>query len=88
MQRDDSKREIVMRQIGEAKVRQRGQLALPAQTRHRWGLDEGGLIGWVDLGDCVVLLPGALVQFRKEILANAEWVAARSGSGDPELANQ
>lgn len=77
-----------MSQTGEAKVSERGQLALPAQTRHRWGLDEGGVIGWIDLGDSVLLVPGGLVQLRSEIFANADWVAARSGFGDPELANQ
>jgi bifunctional DNA-binding transcriptional regulator/antitoxin component of YhaV-PrlF toxin-antitoxin module len=35
-----------MTQTGEAKVSDRGQMALPAQTRHRWGLDQGGVIGW------------------------------------------
>jgi hypothetical protein len=37
-----------MAQTGDVKVSNRGQMALPAQTRHRWGLDEGGVIGWVD----------------------------------------
>ena len=49
-----------MTQTGEVKVSERGQMALPAQTRHRWGLDEGGVVGWIDLGDSVVLVPGGL----------------------------
>ena len=77
-----------MTQTGEAKVSDRGQMALPAQTRHRWGLDEGGVIGWIDLGDSVLLIPGGLQQLRNQILAQADWDAARSGFGDPELANQ
>jgi bifunctional DNA-binding transcriptional regulator/antitoxin component of YhaV-PrlF toxin-antitoxin module len=77
-----------MSQTGEVKVSERGQMALPAQTRHRWGLDDGGVIGWIDLGDSVMLVPGGLNKLRKEILANADWSAARSGFGDPELANQ
>ncbi len=47
-----------MRQTGEAKVSERGQMALPAQTRHRWGLDQGGVISWIDMGDTVLLVPG------------------------------
>lgn len=77
-----------MSQTGEVKVSERGQMALPAQARHRWGLDDGGVIGWIDLGDTVMLVPGGLSKLRKEILANADWDAARSGFGDPELVNQ
>ncbi len=77
-----------MTQSGEVKVSERGQMALPAQTRHRWGLDQGGIIGWIDLGDSVLLVPGGLRQVRDEILHNADWNSARSGFGDPELANQ
>ena len=77
-----------MTQSGEVKVSERGQMALPAQTRHRWGLDQGGIIGWIDLGDSVLLVPGGLRQLRKEILQNADWNSSRSGFGDPDLANQ
>jgi bifunctional DNA-binding transcriptional regulator/antitoxin component of YhaV-PrlF toxin-antitoxin module len=77
-----------MTQTGEVKVSERGQMSLPAQTRHRWGLDEGGVVGWIDLGDSVVLVPGGLSKVRDEVLDNADWEAASSGFGDPELANQ
>lgn len=77
-----------MPETGEAKVSDRGQMALPAQTRHRWGLDHGGVIGWIDMGDSVLLVPGGLQQLRDEVLAHADWEAARSGFGDSELANQ
>ena len=73
---------------GEVKVSERGQMALPAQTRHRWGLDQGGLVSWLDLGDAVLLVPGGLHELRDELLAGADWESARSGFGDPELANQ
>jgi bifunctional DNA-binding transcriptional regulator/antitoxin component of YhaV-PrlF toxin-antitoxin module len=75
-------------QTGEAKVSDRGQMALPAQTRHRWGLDQGGVVGWVDLGDSVLLIPGGVQELRAEVLAHADWDGARSGFGDPDLANQ
>lgn len=73
---------------GEVRVSERGQMALPAQARHRWGLDEGGTIGGLDLGDAVLLVPGGVDQLRKELLREADWDSARDGFGDPELANQ
>lgn len=77
-----------MAQTGEVKLSERGQMALPAQARHRWGLDQGGVIGWIDMGDSVLLVPGGLQQVRDELLAHADWEGARSGFGDPELADQ
>jgi hypothetical protein len=77
-----------MARTGEAKVSERGQMALPAQARHRWHLDKGGAVGWVDLGDAVVLIPGGLARLRRELLDHADWEAAKAGFGDPELANQ
>jgi bifunctional DNA-binding transcriptional regulator/antitoxin component of YhaV-PrlF toxin-antitoxin module len=77
-----------MTQRGEAKVSERGQMALPAATRHRWGLDQGGVVGWVDLGDSVLLVPGGLSELRDQLLGGADWDGARSGFGDSELANQ
>jgi bifunctional DNA-binding transcriptional regulator/antitoxin component of YhaV-PrlF toxin-antitoxin module len=77
-----------MPQTGDVKVSARGQMALPAQTRHRWGLDGGGVVGWVDLGDAVVLVPGGVNELTKQLLSSADWDAARAGFGDPDLANQ
>jgi AbrB family looped-hinge helix DNA binding protein len=34
-----------------------GQMSVPAAVRHRWGLDAGGRVTVIDLGDAVVLLP-------------------------------
>lgn len=64
-----------------------GQMSVPAAVRHRWGLDGGGRVTVVDLGDAVVLLPPG---GRQRILAEAltaeqhrEFVASLS---DPDLA--
>ena len=76
-----------MARSGEVKVGGRGQMALPAPIRHRWGLEQGGVVGWVDLGDSVLLVPGGVTQLRNELLAEADWDSARLGFGDPELAN-
>jgi AbrB family looped-hinge helix DNA binding protein len=45
-----------------------GQMSVPAAVRHRWGLDHGGRVTVVDLGDAVILLPP---DGRQHLLANA-----------------
>ena len=45
-----------------------GQMSVPAAVRHRWGLDKGGRVTVVDLGDAVILLPPGGSQ---QLLANA-----------------
>lgn len=77
-----------MAQVGQVKISERGQMALPAQARHRWGLSDGGTVGWLDLGDAVLLVPGQIDELRRELLLNADWESARQGFGDPDLANQ
>jgi len=34
-----------------------GQMSVPTSVGHRWGLDRGGRVTVIDLGDAVVLLP-------------------------------
>jgi hypothetical protein len=75
-----------MAQSGEVRASDRGQMALP-QVRHRWGLDGSGTVGWVDLGDAMLLVPGGIAGLRSELLGRAAWKAARAGFGDPEPAN-
>ncbi len=80
-----------MSRTGDLKVSSRGQMSLPASTRHRWGLDEGGEVGYLDVGDAVVLVPGGVDRLRAALLTavtEADWEAARSGFGDAELANE
>lgn len=45
-----------------------GQMSVPAAVRHRWGLDQGGRVTVVDLGDAVILLPPGA---RQRLLAQA-----------------
>lgn len=55
------------------------------------GLDDGGEVGYLDIGDAVLLVPGGVDQLRAALLdavSDADWEAARSGFGDPELANE
>lgn len=66
-------------------------MSLPASTRHRWGLDEGGDVGYLDVGDAVVIVPGGIDQIRRLLLdavSDADWDEARAGFGDPDLANE
>ena len=76
---------------GKLKVSNRGQMSLPSSARHRWGLDDGGDVGFLDLGDSLLLVPSGLANLRDEILGritDADWVDARRGFGDPELASE
>lgn len=76
---------------GDLKISSRGQMSLPASARHRWGLDEGGDVGYLDLGDAVVLVPGGVDQLRAALIdavSDDIWESARNGFGDPDLADQ
>ncbi len=76
---------------GDVRVSSRGQMSLPAEARHRWGLDGGGELGYVDLGGSILLVPGGVQQLRQELLSAitpAIWRDAAGGFGDPELADQ
>ena len=76
---------------GGLRVSARGQMSLPATARHRWGLDDGGEVGYLDIGDAVVIVPGGLGGVRRTLLdavTLADWAQARAGFGDPDLANE
>ena len=57
-----------MAKSAEFLVSTSGQMSVPAAVRHRWGLDKGGRVTVVDLGDAVILLPPG---GRQQLLANA-----------------
>lgn len=66
-------------------------MSLPSLARHRWGLDEGGDVGYLDLGDAIVIVPGGTAKLRRELLdavTGDDWNRARQGFGDDELANE
>lgn len=44
--------------VVHAKVSNRGQTSLPAELRHRWGIETGGDVAFVDLGEAALILPG------------------------------
>ncbi len=66
-------------------------MSLPAAARRRWGLEGGGSVGYLDIGEAVLLVPGGVEKLRRELLSSVsdqDWEAARAGFGDPELANE
>jgi bifunctional DNA-binding transcriptional regulator/antitoxin component of YhaV-PrlF toxin-antitoxin module len=73
-----------------AKVSHRGQTSLPAELRHRWGIEDGGEIGVIDLGDAALIVPGGVAAARSElrrVLADRYEVGIRA-LDDPDLADQ
>ncbi|MCB1262453.1 MAG: AbrB/MazE/SpoVT family DNA-binding domain-containing protein [Acidimicrobiales bacterium] len=80
-----------MTATGDLRVSSRGQMSLPSSARHRWGLDDGGDVGYLDLGDAIVIVPGGTAELRRELLdsvTDQDWDQARRGFGDDELANE
>jgi bifunctional DNA-binding transcriptional regulator/antitoxin component of YhaV-PrlF toxin-antitoxin module len=79
-----------MSSITTSSVSHRGQTSLPAELRHRWGIDKGGEIGFVDLGDAALILPGGAKVARAEL---ARVLRQRYDDGlatinDPDLIDQ
>jgi AbrB family looped-hinge helix DNA binding protein len=64
-----------------------GQMSVPAAVRHRWGLDNGGRVTVVDLGDAVILLPpGGRQQLLAQALTAKDHLRFVRGLDDPDLA--
>ena len=80
-----------MTNTGEVRVSQRGQMSLPASARHRWGLEDGGDLSFIDVGDAVVLIPEGVDELRRRLIdavTEHEWEQARRGFGDPDLVSE
>ena len=80
-----------MPKTGNLRVSVRGQISLPATARRRWGLDCGGKVGYLDIGNAVLLVPGDVEKLRRELLESVtdqDWQLARAGFGDSDLANE
>jgi bifunctional DNA-binding transcriptional regulator/antitoxin component of YhaV-PrlF toxin-antitoxin module len=78
-----------MTQIVTAKVSQRGQTSLPAELRHRWGIEEGGVVAFIDLGDAALVLPGGIETAKAEVrrvLAVGAYSEGLATVDDPDLA--
>lgn len=80
-----------MASSGELRVSSRGQMSLPAEARRRWGLDAGGGVGYLDLGDAIVVVPGGIEHLRARLIQAVDeetWRSAAAGFGDPDLASE
>ncbi|MXZ52969.1 MAG: hypothetical protein F4Z34_07285 [Acidimicrobiaceae bacterium] len=66
-------------------------MSLPAAARRRWGLQDGGDVAYLDLGDAVLLVAGRVESLRRELfesLTDEDWEQARTGFGDTDLATE
>jgi hypothetical protein len=79
-----------MEMTGELRVSARGQMSLPAVARRRWRLDDGGEVGYLDLGDAVLIVP-EIRRLRRQLfdgISDEDWARARAGFGDSDLATE
>ena len=76
--------------VSQARVSQRGQTNLPAELRHRWGIEDGGEIAFVDLGDAALVLPGGVDRAMAELksVLRVRYDAGLAALDDPDLADQ
>ena len=64
-----------------------GQMSVPAAVRRRWGLERGGAVTVIDLGEVVMLLPADGRQKLLNAALTAEDHARLVAKlGDPDLA--
>ncbi len=74
------------------RVSDRGQMALPAETRRRWNLTDGGAVEIADLGNALVIVPAGRGGLRELVRAAIDdaggygTLAARVADSDPDLA--
>lgn len=73
-----------------AKVSHRGQTSLPAELRRRWGIDQGGEVGFIDLGGSALVVPGGAVVARRELrrVLRERYEAGLASIDDPDIADQ
>jgi bifunctional DNA-binding transcriptional regulator/antitoxin component of YhaV-PrlF toxin-antitoxin module len=79
-----------MSTVSTSSVSHRGQTSIPAELRHRWGIDEGGEIGFVDLGDAALIVPGGAKVARAELarVLRHRYDDGLSTINDPDLIDQ
>jgi bifunctional DNA-binding transcriptional regulator/antitoxin component of YhaV-PrlF toxin-antitoxin module len=79
-----------MAATSNAKVSHRGQTSLPAELRHRWGVAEGGEVGFIDLGDAALTVPGGVAGPPAELrrILAERYEAGLTSIDDPDLADQ
>jgi bifunctional DNA-binding transcriptional regulator/antitoxin component of YhaV-PrlF toxin-antitoxin module len=73
-----------------AKVSHRGQTSLPAELRRRWGIGNGGEVGFIDLGGAALVVPGGVAAARRELrrVLAERYEAGLAALDEPDLADQ
>jgi AbrB family looped-hinge helix DNA binding protein len=73
-----------------AKVSRRGQTCVPADLRHRWGIEEGGEVAFIDLGDAALVIPGGVEVAHRELrrVLRKRYADGIAAIDDPDLADQ
>lgn len=68
----------------------RGQTNVPADLRRRWGIEDGGEVGFVDLGDAALMVPGGSAAARVELhrVLGDRYEAGLALVDDPDLVDQ
>lgn len=77
--------------VSTARVSHRGQTSLPATLRHRWGIDDGGEVTIIDLGDAALVVPGgrgAVIGELHRVLREGGYDRGLALIDDPDLADQ
>lgn len=76
--------------ISTAKVSHRGQTNLPSELRHRWGIEDGGEVGIIDLGDSALVIPGGIEVARRELrrVLQERYEDGLGQIEDPDLTDQ
>ncbi len=79
-----------MTSVSTARVSHRGQTNLPAELRQRWGIDNGGEVGIIDLGDAALIVPGGVDVARRELhrVLRDRYEDAVASIEDPDLVDQ
>lgn len=79
-----------MARVTNARVSHRGQTSLPADLRHRWGIVDGGEVGFIDLGNAALVIPGGVDAARQELrrVLRDGYSEGLAAIDDPDLADQ
>lgn len=51
----------------DCRISRRGRLTVPADLRRRCGLVDGGVVGFIDLGEAALVVPGDVASARAEL---------------------
>jgi len=74
----------------DSRVSHRGQTSLPAPLRKRWGMSEGGTVGFIDLGGAALIVPGGVDVARAELrrVLAERYELGLASLDDPDLIDQ